>query len=318
MAYAVALGELLIDFASVSAGEPGAEIFKANPGGAPGNFLAALSAYGVVSSFIGKVGDDAFGELILSALRRAGVGTEGVVRDGKVFTTLAFVSFSEGGERSFSFARKPGADTMLRETEIDFSLIDRADLFHFGTLSLTDEPAAGATRAAVGYAREKGKLVSFDPNYRPPLWRSEDAARRAMLFGIGHADVVKMSEDEAEFLWGISPQEAAERLVFEYGVGLAMLTLGAEGSILRSRSGSARIAPIAVSAVDTTGAGDIYGGAAMSRLLALGKAPAELRDSELIEIGRFASVAAGLSTQSLGGMTSVPLLDEVLRRVKEL
>ena len=178
----VALGELLIDFAAKSTDKKGYPTMVANPGGAPGNFLAALNAYGRKTAFLGKVGNDAFGHLLLGTLEEAGIETKGIVVDGSVFTTLAFVTFDENGDRSFSFARKPGADTQLTWEEIDKSLIDDARVFHFGTLSLTDEPVRTATQKAVAYAREKGKLITCDPNLRKPLWPSEDAAREQMLW----------------------------------------------------------------------------------------------------------------------------------------
>ena len=173
----VAIGELLIDFASQSVDAAGYPTMAAHPGGAPGNFLAALNAYGVKTAFIGKVGDDAFGHLLLGTLNQAGIGTGGIVVDPGVFTTLAFVTFDDGGDRSFSFARKPGADTQLRWEEVDKSLIDEAKVFHFGTLSLTDEPVRTTTRKAVAYAKERGKLITYDPNLRKPLWKSEEEAR---------------------------------------------------------------------------------------------------------------------------------------------
>ena len=168
----VALGELLIDFTPVSTDGAGCPTLKANPGGAPGNLLAALSRYGRRTAFLGKVGEDAFGHLLLESLRRAGVQTRGIRLTSSAFTTLAFVTLDAAGDRSFSFARKPGADTQLRWEEVDRSLIQRCCLFHFGSLSLTDEPARSATRTAVAYARELGRTVTFDPNLRLPLWPS--------------------------------------------------------------------------------------------------------------------------------------------------
>ena len=173
----VALGELLIDFAAKSKDPDGYPTMAANPGGAPGNFLAALNVYGKKTAFLGKVGDDAFGHLLLGTLQRAGIETKGVIVDPDYFTTLAFVTFNDAGDRSFSFARKPGADTQLRWEEVHKDLIDEARVFHFGTLSLTDEPARTATRKAVSYAKETGKLISCDPNLRVPLWRSKEEAR---------------------------------------------------------------------------------------------------------------------------------------------
>ncbi|WP_300367900.1 carbohydrate kinase, partial [uncultured Subdoligranulum sp.] len=264
----VALGELLIDFAPVSADEAGYPTLKAQPGGAPGNFLAALQKYGCTTALIGKVGDDAFGHLLVSTLDTLGIGTAGVVKDPAVFTTLAFVTLDTTGNRSFSFARKPGADTCLRPEEVDTALLDEGKVFHFGTLSLTGEPARSATRAAVAYAKEHGKLVSFDPNLRKPLWDSEEAAKEQIEWGLHQADIVKISDEEIEFLWGISPEAGAQKLLTEYGVRLVYATLGPKGCHVANRNGSAQVAsPSGIHVVDTTGAGDIFGGSAMSQFL---------------------------------------------------
>ena len=230
----VALGELLIDFAAKSKDPDGYPTMAANPGGAPGNFLAALNVYGKKTAFLGKVGDDAFGHLLLGTLQRAGIETKGVIVDPDYFTTLAFVTFDRAGDRSFSFARKPGADTQLRWEEIDKGLMDEARVFHFGTLSLTDEPARTATQKAVAYAKERGILISCDPNLRQPLWHSLEDAKEQMLWSLQHADVVKISDNEVSFLWGCTPEEGAERLLQDCGVKLAMVTLGADGCLLNS------------------------------------------------------------------------------------
>ena len=185
----VALGELLIDFAPQSVNESGYPTLAANPGGAPANFLAALNQYGFKTAMIGKVGDDLFGRLLVQTLGEAGIDARGVAVDPDVFTTLAFVSLDESGNRDFSFARKPGADTCLKPEEIDEALIADARVFHFGTLSLTDEPAASATRRAIELARAHGLLVSVDPNLRKPLWPDETAAKAAIEWSLRQADV---------------------------------------------------------------------------------------------------------------------------------
>lgn len=302
----VALGELLIDFAPVSADEAGYPTLKAQPGGAPGNFLAALQKYGCTTALIGKVGDDTFGHLLVNTLDTLGIGTAGVVKDPAVFTTLAFVTLDATGNRSFSFARKPGADTCLRPEEVDTALLDEGKVFHFGTLSLTGEPARSATRAAVAYAKEHGKLVSFDPNLRKPLWDSEEAAKEQIEWGLHQADIVKISDEEIEFLWGLSPEAGAQKLLTEYGVRLVYATLGPKGCHVANRNGSAQVAsPSGIHVVDTTGAGDIFGGSAMSQFLRLNKAPEDLTVAEMTAVIRFACCAASLSTQTHGGITSV-------------
>ena len=311
----VALGELLIDFAAKSTDAAGYPTMAANPGGAPGNFLAALNAYGKKTAFLGKVGQDAFGRLLLSTLEQAGIETKGIVTDSSVFTTLAFVTFDEHGDRSFSFARKPGADTQLRWEEIDTRLIDDAKVFHFGTLSLTDEPARTATQKAVAYAKSKGKLVSCDPNLRLPLWPSEDAAKEQILWSLRQADVVKISDNEVEFLWGCTPEAGAEKLLEEFGVSLAMVTLGPDGCLLKTKHAAYRAHCPKVHPIDTTGAGDIFGGSAMARLLELAKPPRELTADDLAYIGTFAATAASLSTEHSGGIPSIPNKDAVLEAI---
>ena len=302
----VALGELLIDFAPVSTDEAGYPTLKAQPGGAPGNFLAALQKYGCTTALIGKVGDDAFGHLLKGTLDAIGIDTTGLVVDPAVFTTLAFVTLDATGNRSFSFARKPGADTCLTGDEVDKTLLDDCKVFHFGTLSLTSEPARSATQAAVAYAKEQGKLISFDPNLRKPLWPSDEAAKEQIEWGLRQADIVKISDEEIEFLWGISPEEGAQKLLKEYGVRLVYATLGPKGCHVANRNGSCEVpSPTGLHVIDTTGAGDIFGGSAMSQFLRLGKAPEELTVEELRAITRFACCAASLSTQTHGGINSV-------------
>lgn len=307
----IAMGEVLIDFAMRGTDENGYPLMQANPGGAPGNYLAALAKYGFQTGFIGKVGNDAFGHMLKRSLSEIGIDTTGLLMTDQVFTTLAFVTFDENGDRSFSFARKPGADTDLRFEECDLKLIDQAKVFHFGTLSLTDEPVRTATKKLAAYAKDQGKLISFDPNLRLPLWETESAAKESILWGLVQADVVKISDEEVEFLWGISPKEGAEKILNEYDTGLVFVTLGPEGCFYANKNGCGMVAAPAVDPIDTTGAGDIFGGSAMSRILKTGKDPKDLTPDEMEQIVRFASAAASLSTERAGGMGSVPSEEEV-------
>ena len=308
----VALGEVLIDFASRGTNENGYPLMQALPGGAPANFLAALTKYGKATAFLGKVGDDAFGHLLVDTVKDAGIETRGLIIDPAVFTTLAFVTFDASGDRSFSFARKPGADTRLTWEEVDKSLIDEAKVFHFGTLSLTDEPVRITTQKCVAYAREQGKLITCDPNLRKPLWRSEEEAREQILWSLKQADVVKISDDEVDFLWSCPPEEGADKLLDEFGVSLAMVTLGPKGCLMKTKNAVCQVASPKVSPVDTTGAGDIFGGSAVCRLLELDKPLDALTAEDLRYIGAFASTAASLSTQAPGGIPSIPQKEEVL------
>lgn len=308
-----ALGELLIDFAPKSMDAAGYPTLCANPGGAPANFLAALNRYGCSVAMIGKVGEDMFGRLLLGTLKAAGIETRGVVVDPDQFTTLAFVSLDESGNRDFSFARKPGADTCLKSEEMDAALIRDARVFHFGTLSLTNDPARTATHRAVAMARDAGRLVSVDPNLRKPLWPSDEAAREAIEWSLRHADIVKISDEEIEFLWGLGPEQGAQKLLEEYGVSLVYATLGPKGCHAANRQAAVTVeSPRGVNVIDTTGAGDIFGGSAMSRFLRLNKAPDAVTEAELRDIVTFACTAASLSTQKHGGISSVPDEKEVL------
>ena len=308
----VALGEVLIDFASRGTDAGGYPLMQALPGGAPANFLAALTKYGKSTAFLGKVGDDTFGHLLVGTVKDAGIETRGIVIDPTVFTTLAFVTFDDSGDRSFSFARKPGADTGLSWEELDKSLIDGAKVFHFGTLSLTDDPVRTTTRKCVAYAKAQGKLITCDPNLRKPLWRSEEEAKAQILWSLHQADVVKISDDEVDFLWGCTPEEGADKLLNEFGVSLAMVTLGPKGCLLKTKNAACRVESPRVSPVDTTGAGDIFGGSAVCRLLELDKPIEALTAEDLRYIGAFASTAASLSTQTPGGIPSIPEKDMVL------
>ena len=310
----VALGELLIDFTMQGADEDGYPEMAAHPGGAPANFLAALAKYGRQTALIGKVGADKFGRLLLGTLKKAGIDTRGMVAAEDVFTTLAFVTLDETGDREFSFARKPGADTCIRFEEIDLSVIDKAKVFHFGTLSLTDEPARSATQQAVAYAKKKGKLITYDPNLRKPLWKSLESAKEQMLWGLAQADVVKISDEEVQFLFGVGPEAGAKHILETYGVKLVFVTCGAEGCFFMNEKAQGHVPALeGIQAVDTTGAGDIFGGSAVYRLLEIGKAPDVLEKDELQDVVRFACAAAGLSTLRHGGISSVPDMEEVVK-----
>ena len=313
-----ALGELVIDFAPKSVDKAGYPTLAANPGGAPGNFLAALNKYGCSVAMIGKVGDDMFGRLLLGTLKQAGIETKGIIVDPDQFTTLAFVSLDESGNRDFSFARKPGADTCLTEDEVDADILLNSRVFHFGTLSLTDDPARTATHRAVAMAKEKGLLISVDPNLRMPLWRSAEEAKAAMEWSLRQADIVKISDEEIEFLWGLTPEEGAKKLLEEYGASLVYATLGPKGCYVANKNGSATVeSPKGLNVIDTTGAGDIFGGSAMSRFLKLGKPASELTVEEMTAITRFACTAASLSTQVHGAISSIPEIEAVEKKLAE-
>jgi len=307
----IAIGELLIDFAPRGVDADGYPTLAANPGGAPANYLAALSKFGASTALIGKVGNDAFGKLLLGTLRSVGIDTRGMIVDDESFTTLAFVTLDEKGDREFSFARKPGADTRIRADELDKLMLNETKVLHFGTLSLTDEPARSATYEAVRYAKERGKLISYDPNLRRPLWKSMDEAKEQMLWGLRQADVVKISDEEVDFLFSLSPQEGAKHIVENYGASLVFVTCGAEGCFYSNGINYGHVPGLeGIKAVDTTGAGDIFGGSAMYKLLQYGKAPSELSAGELEDICAFAVRMSGLSVTKAGAIPSIPELSE--------
>ena len=312
----VALGELLFDFTSASVDAEGYPTMVAHPGGAPANFLAALTKFGANTALLGKVGTDAFGKMLTNTLHSAGIETKGLVAADDVFTTLAFVTLDETGNREFSFSRKPGADTCLTFEALDLSLIDEAKVFHFGTLSLTDEPARSTTYKAVEYAKSKGKLITYDPNLRKPLWKSLDTAKEQIIWGLGQADVVKISDEEVEFLFGLGVEEGAKYILENYGVKLVFVTCGADGCFFKNAKAEGKVPSLAgIKVMDTTGAGDIFGGSAVWKLLQTGKAPETLEEAELRDVVRFACTSAGLSTTKPGGISSVPEYETVLQNM---
>ena len=312
----VAMGELLIDFTCVSKDGEGYPTMAAHPGGAPANFLAALAKFGTSAALLGKVGNDAFGKLLVGTLDQAGIGTSGIIMADDVFTTLAFVTLDETGNREFSFSRKPGAYTCLNYDELNMELIDNAKVFHFGTLSLTDEPARTTTYKAVEYAKNAGKLITYDPNLRKPLWQSLEEAKKQLIWGMTMADVVKISDEEVEFLWGLGVEEGADYILKNFGVKLVFVTCGADGCFFKNAVASGKVPSLKnIKVVDTTGAGDIFGGSAVYKLLQTGKAPETLNEDELREVVTFACTSAGLSTTKPGGISSVHEYQQVLDRI---
>lgn len=319
MSDVVAIGELLIDFSLEGSDSEGYPTMKAHPGGAPANYLACLSKLGARTGFIGKVGSDFFGRALARTLSDAGIDTRGLIVADDVFTTLAFVTLDESGDREFSFARKPGADTQLASSELRLDVIDEAGVLHFGSLSLTDEPSRSACRYAVEYARSRGKLISYDPNLRKPLWADMSVAREQMLWGLTQSDVVKISDEEVDFLFGLSPEDGVSYITANYPAELVFVTCGADGCYYGTKTirghadGMKGIKP-----VDTTGAGDIFGGSAMWMLLRSGKAPQHLTADDLRAISSFACCCAGLSTTRPGGISSIPSREEVLLALERM
>ena len=310
---AIASGELLIDFNTVATDEMGYPTLEGHPGGATINCLATLRKFGAEAAFIGKAGNDAFGKMLQHTISHFGIDTVNVLLSDEAFTTLAFVTLDETGDREFSFARKPGADLLLRFDEVDLSVFEGADVFHFGTVSMTEEPSRSTTKQLVEYARSKGILIGYDPNLRRNLWANLDDAHEQMLWGLSKADIVKISDEEIEFLFGLSPEEGAKKILDTYPVQLVYATCGAKGSYYFTRNVCGFMpAMTGLNVIDTCGAGDIFGGSAMFRFLQHGKPASELTKEDLDDITRFATVSAGLSTQKHGGISSIPNLSDVL------
>ena len=314
-----ALGEVLIDFVQKGSDENGYPLLQALPGGAPANLLAAAAKYGCERAMIGKVGSDAFGDLLLNTLKENRIDTKNVIQDKNYFTTLAFVTLEENGQRHFSFARKPGADTQISVNEVDFSLIENTDIFHFGTLSLTHPQSREATESRVDFARKKGKTISFDPNIRLPLWDSETDAKQAAFYGFSKADIIKLSDEECDFLYNLAPEKAAEKIMAEHSPKIIFVTLGRKGCYyLTPQFRGYAPCPVGIKAVDTTGAGDIFTGAALSGILRCDKPINQLTEDELHRSALFGCAAASLSTEKNGGISSVPKPCDVNREINKL
>ncbi|MBR3056919.1 MAG: carbohydrate kinase [Clostridiales bacterium] len=307
----VALGELLIDFTESGKSADGMKLFEQNPGGAPANLLTAVSHFGYKTAFIGKVGEDMHGRFLIETLEKEGIDTRSVIMDPKQFTTLAFVGLDTNGERTFSFSRKPGADTMLRNEELDRKILSNCRIFHFGSLSLTDEPSKSATWEAVKTAKNSGAVISYDPNYRPSLWENEKSAVEVMRSAIPLADILKVSDEESTLLTGSADlEEAADRLL-AMGPRFVAITLGSKGVLIARKDRKERVEAFRVKSVDTTGAGDSFWGGFISRWLSNGADIEEMNWEELVRCARTGNAVAALCVQKRGGIPSVPSKEEV-------
>lgn len=307
-----ALGELLIDFTENETSPQGNPVMEANPGGAPCNVLAMLCKQGYSTAFIGKIGDDIFGRQLRRTIEEIGINTDELVTDKAVNTTLAFVHTLDGGDREFSFYRNPGADMMLNENDIDAKLIESSKIFHYGSLSMTNEVCERATKKAMSIAENSGAIISFDPNLRENLWESLDTAREKISYGIAHCDILKISDNEMLWFTGENDfDKAVEKLRGEYkNVRLLLLSLGKNGSRAYSESGFA-FAPICpANTVETTGAGDTFCGSILGKVLEYGMK--DFSDAELLEMLTFANTAAALVTERKGALKVMPDVKEIL------
>ena len=305
-----ALGELLIDLTQNGMSEQGNPIMEANPGGAPCNVLACLSKMGHKTAFIGKVGKDGFGEQLTAGLKETGISTEGLMYDEAVHTTLAVVHTFADGDRDFSFYRNPGADMMLRAEEVNEEIIENSKIFHFGSLSMTDEPCRSAHLHALEVAEKAGVLRSYDPNLRPPLWPNLEVAKENILELMGHCDILKISDNEIQWLSGKEDyDEGIAWLRERYDIPLIFLTLGKDGS--RAYCGEVRTeqAGFKMNTIETTGAGDTFFGSVLHHILTKGFRP--YTKEELDEMLRFANAAAALVTTRRGALRVMPSEEEI-------
>ncbi len=308
----LALGELLIDFTENAVSSQGNPMFEANPGGAPCNVLAMLNKLGKKTGFIGKVGQDQFGIMLKKTLDELGIGTESLYMDQEVRTTLAFVHTAEDGDRDFAFYRNPGADMMLTSSEVKEELVKDTQIFHFGTLSMTHEGVREATKKGLRIAKENGILISFDPNLRPPLWKSLDDAKEQILFGLTQCDILKISDDEVLFVTGCdSVEEGAKLLKEKYGnIKLLLATLGKEGSMAFYNDKKVKAAPfLNPDTIETTGAGDTFCACILNYVLEHGME--DLSEDNLKEMLTFANGASSLITTRRGALKVMPEKKEV-------
>ena len=311
-----AMGEMLIDFTLNGQSEQGNHLFEACPGGAPCNVLAMLNKLGRKTAFIGKVGGDQFGRLLKGTIDELGIETKGLILDKEIHTTLAFVHTFPDGDREFSFYRKPGADMMLTEEEVDYDLIRQSRIFHFGTLSMTDEPVRSATKKALEVAKEAGCLITFDPNLRPPLWNSLDEAKKQMEYGFQYCDMLKISDNEIQFVSGKEDyDEGICYLQDKYNIPLIFLTMGKDGSRAYYKDIRVERKGFQVKAIETTGAGDTFCGCSIHGLLTHGLEG--LTEEILGDMLTYANAGAALITMKKGAIRSMPEPENITKLIEE-
>ena len=312
----IALGELLIDFTMNGQSEQGNNMFEACPGGAPCNVLALLNKMGKKTAFIGKVGKDQFGTLLRDTITEAGIDASNLMVDENVNTTLAFVHTFPDGDREFSFYRNPGADMMLTADEVNPEVVKDTKVFHFGTLSMTHEGVREATKKAVETAKANGCLVSFDPNLRPPLWSSLDLAKEQMEYGFGKCDILKISDNEIQFVSGKEDyDEGIAYLQETYNIPLILLTMGKDGSRAYYKGMRVERPGFSVKAIETAGAGDTFCGSSLNYLV--DHDFENLTEEQLGEMLTFANAAAALVTTKKGAIKAMPVKEEVLELIQK-
>ena len=312
----VALGELLIDFTENGKSAQGNMTYEANPGGAPCNVLAMLNKAGRKTAFIGKVGQDLFGNKLKATLDEVGIDTSNLIIDEDARTTLAFVETFPNGDRDFSFYRNPGADMMLRKEDLHEDLIRDAKIFHYGTLSMTHDGVREATKKAIDIAKESGAILSFDPNLRPPLWKTLDDAKEQVAYGLSKCDVLKISDNEIQWFTGEEDFDAGiAKLREQYNIPLIMLSLGRDGSRAYYKDMKVEAAPfLQEKTIETTGAGDTFCASSLNYVLEHGLD--NLTEENLKELLTFANAAASLITTRKGALRVMSTKEEVLDFMK--
>lgn len=307
----VALGELLIDFTENGTSSQGNTVYEANPGGAPCNVLAMLNKAGRKTAFIGKVGQDIFGNRLKATLEEVGIDISNLIVDEDVRTTLAFVETFPDGDRDFSFYRNPGADMMLREEELHEELLKNTKIFHFGTLSMTHEDVRKATKKAISIAKESGAVISFDPNLRPPLWKSLDEAKEQTAYGLSQCDILKISDNEIQWFTGEDDFDAGiSKLKSQYNIPLIVLSMGKEGSRAYYNDLRVEVKPfLQDSTIETTGAGDTFGACCLHHVLEYGLD--NLDEEKLTKMLTFANAAASIITTRKGALRVMPEVGEI-------
>lgn len=308
------IGEMLIDLTQTGVSDQGIPVYTAFPGGAPANVAVAAAKLGAKTSFIGKVGNDAFGKLLVDTVKQNGVNADNMIITDKANTTLAVVSLQESGERDFAFYRKGFADTLLSESEISDDTLKNTHILHFGSVSMTEDPSRTATFNAALRAKNRGATVTYDPNYRASLWDDLDDALTQMKMPLSIVDILKISDEELPLLADTDdPEKGTAYLADTYGIPLILLTLGAKGAYYRFGDHTGLCEGVKVKVADTNGAGDTFFGAFLSGMARLGKyKPFELSEQEVRELVIFANKAASITTSRSGAIPAMPTLSEVM------
>lgn len=308
----VSFGEILIDFTSIKSNTD-KKVFEQNPGGAPANVLVAATKLGACTAFIGKAGNDMHGIFLKDTLIKENINIDNFILDNEFFTTLAFVDLDMNNERTFSFARKPGADTQMRIDELNEDIIINSKMFHVGSLSLTNNPSRETTLYAIDLARNNNVLISYDPNYRESLWSNKEEAIKQMKSIT--PDIFKISDEEIELITGENNYVEAAQVLLKRGSSIVVVTLGADGCYILSNKGAVLVPGYKTVITDTTGAGDSFYGAFLSRLCKQENLN-DISIDELKEYGKFSNATASICVEQTGAIPAMPSLEQVLNRIK--